>query len=91
MQIDLTDGDVEALRRASTTSGASVFHRIRSAIDQTSVDGNDRPSRAAALRMVNDRFGAWNGRTETGEQDVERMRSGRLARLHRRRELRSEG
>jgi len=81
-QIYLTDKETEVLKRASKKSGASMSDLIRSAIDQTYVRGEGQPSREEALRIVNDTFGAWKGRTETGEEYVERMRPGRLARLH---------
>ena len=82
-QIYLTDEEAQALKRASAKSGASMSDLIRSAIDQTYVSDDGPPSKEEALRMINDSFGAWKDRTETGEEYVERMRSGRLARLHR--------
>ena len=81
-QIYLTDEEAEALKRASKRSGASMSDLIRSAIDQTYVRDDGPPTKEEALRMINDSFGAWKDRTETGEEYVERMRSGRLARLH---------
>ena len=81
-QIYLTDEEAEALKRVSKKSGLSMSDLIRSAIDQTYVSGDGQPSKEEALRMINESFGAWQGRTETGEEYVERMRSGRLARLH---------
>jgi len=81
-QIYLTDQEVDALKRASEMTGASMSDLIRSAIDDSYVRGDRPVSKADALRAINDSFGAWTDRTETGEEYVERMRSGRLARLH---------
>lgn len=81
-QIYLTDQEAAALKRAGEKSGASMSDLIRSAVDATYVRGEGPLSTEDALRAIDDSFGAWTGRTETGEQYVERMRSGRLARLH---------
>jgi hypothetical protein len=81
-QIYLTDEEAAALKRESKKNGASMSDLIRSAIDQTYVRDGGQPSKEEALRIINETFGAWQGRTETGEEYVERMRSGRLARLH---------
>jgi Ribbon-helix-helix protein, copG family len=81
-QIYLTDEEAQALKRASKKGGASMSDLIRSAIDETYVRGDGQPPKEQALRMINESFGAWQGRTETGEEYVERMRSGRLGRLH---------
>jgi hypothetical protein len=81
-QIYLTDEEATALKRASKKSGASMSDLIRSAIDQTYVRDEAPPSKEEALRIIQETFGAWKGRTETGEEYVERMRPGRLARLH---------
>ena len=81
-QIYLTDEEAAALRRASTRSGATMSDLIRTAIDQTYLRGDVPLSKDEALRVIDDSFGAWTGRTETGEEYVERMRPGRLATLH---------
>ena len=81
-QIYLTDQEAAALKRASTKTGQSMSDLIRSAIDERYVRGDGPLSKEEALRAINDSFGAWKDRTETGEEYVERMRSGRLARLH---------
>lgn len=80
-QIYLTEAEAEVLKRESKKRRASMSDLIRSAID-------DRYLRQPALtteekiEIVRRSAGAWRGRTETGEQYVERMRPGRLARLH---------
>ena len=81
-QIYLTDEEAEALKRASGKTGASMSDLIRSAIDERYVRGQGPLSKEEALRAISDSFGAWKDRTETGEEYVERVRSGRLARLH---------
>jgi hypothetical protein len=81
-QIYLTDEEAGALKRVSKKTGASMSDLIRSAIDERYVRGDGPLSKADALRAINDSFGAWKDRTETGEEYVERLRSGRLARLH---------
>lgn len=81
-QIYLTDEEADALKRAGKKTGLSMSDLIRTAIDQTYVGSDGPPTKEEALRMINDSFGAWKGRTETGEEYVERMRSGRLGRLH---------
>ena len=81
-QIYLTDEESDALKQEAKKNGASMSDLIRSAIDQTYVRGEGVLSREEALRAINESYGAWTGRTETGEEYVERMRSGRLGRLH---------
>ena len=81
-QIYLTDEEAEALRRQAKKQGASMSDLIRSAIDEKFVHGKRLLTKAEELRVIDQTFGAWKGRTETGEEYVERMRSGRLGRLH---------
>lgn len=79
-QIYLTDEEAEALKRVSKKSGLSMSDLIRTAVDEKFLSGE--MTTAEKIRAVEESFGAWTGRTETGEEYVERMRSGRLARLH---------
>ena len=79
-QIYLTDEEASALKRASKKSGLSMSDLIRTAVDERFLPGE--LTSAEKIRAIEDSFGAWKGRTETGEAYVERMRSGRLARLH---------
>jgi hypothetical protein len=79
-QIYLTDEEATALKRASKKSGLSMSDLIRTAVDEKFLSGEMTP--ADRIRAVEESFGAWKDRTETGEEYVERIRSGRLARLH---------
>ncbi|MDP9245633.1 MAG: ribbon-helix-helix protein, CopG family [Chloroflexota bacterium] len=79
-QIYLTDEEAHALKRASKETGLSMSDLVRTAVDEKFLLG--QMTTAEKIRAVEESFGAWTGRTETGEQYVERMRSGRLARLH---------
>ncbi|MHB8631006.1 MAG: ribbon-helix-helix domain-containing protein [Candidatus Limnocylindria bacterium] len=79
-QIYLTDEEADALKRARRETGLSMSDLVRTAVDEKYLLG--QLTTAEKIRAVEESFGAWTGRTETGEQYVERMRSGRLARLH---------
>jgi hypothetical protein len=79
-QIYLTEAEASALKRESKKSGLSMSDLIRTAVDERFLPG--ALTTAEKIRAVEESFGAWKGRTETGEEYVERMRSGRLARLH---------
>ena len=80
-QIYLTVEESQALARERKKTGVSMSELIRGAIDEKFL--NDRPlTTEEKLRILDRSRGAWKGRTETGEQYVERIRSGRLARLH---------
>jgi hypothetical protein len=81
-QIYLTDEEAVALKRASEKSGASMSTLIRSAIDQTYVRAEGLPSKEDALRIIAETAGAWKGRTETGEEYVERIRPGLIRRRY---------
>jgi predicted DNA-binding protein len=78
-QIYLSREQSEALDREARRLGTTRSHLIREAIDQTYLAGPDRERIRAGLRRS---AGAWAGRTETGEEYVERIRgTGRLSRL----------
>jgi len=83
-QIYLTAEEVEVLERVKAVTGMSVSELIRRAIDKEYLRRGPL-SKAERLRVVEETAGAWKGRTETGAEYVERMRSGRLRRLYERR------
>jgi predicted transcriptional regulator len=78
-QIYLSREQAAALDREARRRGQTRSHLIREAIDQTYLA---QPSQADVAAALDASFGAWTDRTETGEEYVERIRSGgRLARL----------
>ncbi len=78
-QIYLSREQAAALDREAKRRGTTRSHLIREAIDQTYVVDPDRERVLAALRAS---AGAWTDRRETGEEYVDRLRSGgRLTRL----------
>ena len=80
-QIYLSDEETQALERERRKTGASRSELIRGAIDDKFLNGRSLTTEER-LGLLERSRGAWKGRTETGEQYVERIRSGRLARLH---------
>lgn len=80
-QIYLTREELSALEREQRGTGTNQSELIRRAIDREYL-GRARRSKADRVRAIRSAAGAWKGRTETGAEYVERMRSGRLARLH---------
>jgi hypothetical protein len=80
-QVYLTGEQLSALDRQQRGTGTDRSELIRRAIDREYL-GRARLSKADRLNIVRRAAGAWNGRTETGAQYVERLRSGRLGRLH---------
>ncbi len=83
-QIYLTRAELSVLDRIKEDTGVSQSELVRRAIDRVYL-GQDARSRDERLAIVDKAAGAWTGRSETGAEYVERMRSGRLARMHRRR------
>ena len=78
-QIYLTKAEAAALDREARRTGRTRSHLIREAIDERYVVAGGRDALREALDAS---FGAWRGRTETGEAYVERLRStNRLAEL----------
>lgn len=73
-QIYLSKEQANALDREAKRTGTTRSHLIREAIDQAYVVSPDRERVLAGLRAS---AGAWKDRAETGEEYVERMRSGR--------------
>lgn len=80
-QIYLTREQLSALERQQRGTGTNQSELVRRAIDREYL-GRVRLTKADRLRIVRSAAGAWKGRTETGAEYVERIRSGRLARLH---------
>jgi hypothetical protein len=78
-QIYLSEAETKALERESKTSGRSKSQLIREAIDRVFLGAGDRGS---LERTLDQTAGACPRRRQTGAEHVERMRSGRLARLH---------
>ena len=79
-QIYLTRTELSALERIKEQTGVSQSELVRRAIDRTYV-GDGARTVEERLVIVREAAGAWKGRTETGAEYVERLRSGRLARL----------
>ncbi|MBI4729570.1 MAG: ribbon-helix-helix protein, CopG family [Acidobacteria bacterium] len=82
-QIYLNAEEARALERLAHRTGRTKSQLVREAIDQTYLGSrHDREQVLAALQRA---AGAWKRRRETGAEYVERLRGGRLARLHRER------
>ena len=77
-RVDLTDEQVEALEREARASGRTKSRLIRDAIDRVYLGGS---ASAEVLRALRRSAGAWR-RRESGAAYAERLRSGRLARIH---------
>lgn len=82
-QIYLTRAELSVLDRIKEDTGISQSELVRRAIDRVYL-GADTRSREERLAIVDKAAGAWTGRRETGAEYVERIRSGRLGRLHKR-------
>lgn len=78
-QIYLTRREREALARAARETGRTRSQLIREAIEARYLGGND----GGLLQALAATAGIWSDRTEAGEDYVERIRRGRLRRLHR--------
>lgn len=78
-QIYLTRRESTALARLAKETGRTRSQLIREAITAQYLASSDA---AALAQALDDSAGLWAGRTETGEAYVDRIRSGRLARLH---------
>ncbi len=73
-QIYLTREQATALAREAKRTGTTRSHLIREAIAERYGAGKDQDRIAEALRAT---AGLWSDRTETGEQYVRRLRTGR--------------
>lgn len=80
-QIYLTRRQRQALERRSRETGLSVAALIRGAVDEKYL-GRARLSREERLQIVRETAGAWTDRGETGAEYVDRVRPGKLGRLH---------
>ena len=72
-QIYLSREQAAALDREAKRRGTTRSHLIREAVDRTYLLTPDRERVLAALRAS---AGAWSDRSETGEEYVERLRTG---------------
>lgn len=79
-QIYLTKRESAALDRAARETGMTRSHLIREAIEAHYLPSLEP---AEVLEALTATAGLWAGRVEHGEAYVERMRPGRLARIHR--------
>lgn len=80
-QVYLTRSELSALERLRKETGVTQSELVRRAIDRVYL-GRERLTREERLRIVRAAAGAWVGREETGADYVERIRSGRLGRIH---------
>jgi len=79
-QIYLSEEELVAIDGEAKATGRTRSQLIREAIDKVYL-----ASKRRALKEALDRSrGAWRGRREDGATTVERLRPGRLGRLHRR-------
>jgi predicted DNA-binding protein len=78
-QIYLSDEETSVLDRLARQTGLSRSQLIRDAIGKQYRTVADPERLIAVLRKTS---GAWRGRRPSGRDAVERLRSGRLARLH---------
>lgn len=79
-QIYLTDEEERALSHRARKTGRSKSDLIREAIDSNYLTG--AAGTKALIEVLEKTAGAWKGRRETGAQYVDKLRSGRLGRLH---------
>jgi metal-responsive CopG/Arc/MetJ family transcriptional regulator len=88
-QIYLSREQAAALDREARRRGQTRSHLIREAIDRAYLS---EPSKEEMLEALDASFGAWTDRSESGEEYVERIRSGnRLAELWGERWVESDG
>jgi predicted DNA-binding protein len=78
-QIYLSEEETDALDREAARTGRTRSQLIREAIDRVYLGRDDV---ADAERLLMETAGAWSGRRLSGEDYVERLRGGRLGRLH---------
>ena len=80
-QVYLTRSERSLLDRVRKETGVTLSELVRRAIDRTYA-GREHLTRDQRLKIANAAAGAWTRREETGAEYVERLRSGRLSRLH---------
>jgi predicted DNA-binding protein len=78
-QIYLSERETDALDVAVRATGKTRSHLIREAIAERYGATADADAIETRLRET---AGAWAGRRRSGQATVERLRGGRLARLH---------
>lgn len=78
-QIMLTEAQHARLRDEAARTGASIAALIRRAVSERY---EERPT-ADRVAQLDEAFGAWSDREETGAEYVERIRTGTRARLSR--------
>lgn len=83
-QIYLSRREIARLEKLKAATGASASELVRRAVDRVYL-GHEARSRDDRLAIVRSTAGAWSGRSETGADFVERVRSGRLGRVRGRR------
>lgn len=76
-QVTLTDAQYARLREEAARTGRSLAELVRRALDARygEVSNLDR------LRLLDNAFGAWARRDESGAEFVDRVRSGTARRL----------
>jgi hypothetical protein len=79
-QIYLSESEAKALDREARASGRTRSSLIREAIDRVFLGAGGQ---AELARTLEETAGAWHRRRPSGAEHVERLRPGRLARLHR--------
>ena len=79
-QIYLTQSQLDALERLKKETGANQSELVRRAVDRAYLGRNSR-TREERLAILRSAAGTWAGRRETGADFVERLRSGRVARM----------
>ncbi|MEO6349067.1 MAG: CopG family transcriptional regulator [Candidatus Limnocylindrales bacterium] len=77
-QIYLTKRETAALAQVARETGRTRSQLIREAIEARYMT----PRSERTLQVLDRTAGLWADRTETGEQYVDRIRTGRLARLY---------
>ena len=77
-QIYLSDAEAKALEREAHATGRTKSRLIRDAIDRAYLSGRGA---SELVRVLEASAGAWR-RRENGATYVERIRSGRLSRIH---------
>ncbi len=83
-QLYLRRSQRAGLERITADSGVTQSELVRRAIDEKYF-GRTHRARQDRLRIARAAAGAWASRSETGAEYAERLRSGRLGRLHDRR------
>lgn len=79
-QIYLSDQEAGVLERLARETGKSKSQLIRDAIADAYL-GN-RSSSDETLNVIRSAAGTWKGRRESGARYVDRIRTGRLTRIH---------